>query len=67
MYNAVLTDFGSAGPLTVTISSRQEALRLQEEAQAQCTMPYRAPELYDVPSSCIVDERIDVWSLGCLL
>jgi len=24
----------------------------------------RAPELYDVPSHCVVDQRIDVWSLG---
>ena len=30
-------------------------------------MPYRAPELFDVPSHADVDERTDVWSLGCLL
>ncbi len=29
--------------------------------------PYRAPELWDVPSACRLDERVDVWSLGCLL
>ena len=29
--------------------------------------PYRAPELWDVASSCHLDERVDVWSLGCLL
>ncbi|GMH43610.1 hypothetical protein BSKO_11532 [Bryopsis sp. KO-2023] len=66
-YNAVLTDFGSVGPAEVSISTRQQALILQEEAQALCSMPYRAPELYDVPSSCVIDEKIDVWSLGCTL
>ena len=40
---------------------------LQEDAEAHCTAPYRAPELFDVPSHCIIDERVDVWSLGCLL
>ena len=29
-----------------------------------CTAPYRAPELFDVPSKCTIDERVDVWSLG---
>mgnify|MGYP002386888837 CR=1 FL=1 len=35
--------------------------------QAHCTAPYRAPELWDVPSRCSLDERVDVWSAGCLL
>ena len=39
----------------------------QEDAEAHCTAPHRAPELFDVPSHCVVDERVDVWSLGCLL
>ena len=30
-------------------------------------MPYRAPELFNVSSQCEIDERTDIWSLGCLL
>ena len=30
-------------------------------------MPYRAPELFNVSSQCQIDERTDIWSLGCLL
>lgn len=66
-YDAVLTDFGSVGPSQIAINNRTQALQLQEDAQAHCSMPYRPPELYDVPSTCVVDERADVWSLGCLL
>ena len=40
---------------------------MQEEAEAHSSAPYRAPELFDVPSRCSIDERTDVWSLGCLL
>ena len=49
------------------ISNRTEALLLQEDAAQNCSMPYRAPELFDTPSLCDIDERVDVWSLGCLL
>ncbi|KAK9811151.1 hypothetical protein WJX73_006776 [Symbiochloris irregularis] len=66
-YQAVLMDFGSARPAHVTVRNRTEALMLQEDAEKLCTAPYRAPELFDVASQCTVDERIDVWSLGCLL
>lgn len=33
----------------------------------QCTAAYRAPELFDVPSQCTIDEKVDIWSLGCTL
>ncbi|KAL4856247.1 Serine/threonine-protein kinase ENV7 [Chlorella vulgaris] len=40
---------------------------LLHHCERQCTAPYRAPELWDVASCCTLDERVDVWSLGCLL
>ena len=40
---------------------------MQEAAERLCSAPYRAPELFDVPSDCTVTENVDVWSLGCLL
>ena len=30
-------------------------------------MTCRAPELFEVPSNCEIDEKTDVWSLGCTL
>lgn len=34
---------------------------LQETAAERCSMPYRAPELFNVESYCMVDERTDIW------
>ncbi|PKA59132.1 CBL-interacting protein kinase 22 [Apostasia shenzhenica] len=64
---AILMDFGSARPARRQISSRTEALQLQEWAAEHCSAPYRAPELWDCPSQATIDERTDVWSLGCTL
>ncbi|GAB4819454.1 hypothetical protein N2152v2_006500 [Parachlorella kessleri] len=66
-YHAVLMDFGSTQPARVEVFNRIEAMAVQEDAEAHCTAPYRAPELWDVPSRCALDERLDVWSVGCLL
>lgn len=30
-------------------------------------MPYRAPELFDVKTETVLDEKVDIWSLGCTL
>lgn len=40
---------------------------MQDRAAEQCTAPYRAPELFLVPSPGIIDEKTDIWSLGCVL
>lgn len=63
----VLMDFGSVKEARITITSRTQALLLQEDAAQNCSMPYRAPELFDMPSDATVDERTDVFSLGATL
>jgi len=64
---AVLMDFGSVKPASQQISSRGDALHVQEDAERYTTAPYRAPELWDVPSNCIIDGKVDVWAAGCVL
>lgn len=64
---AVIMDFGSARPARRKIENRKQALTVQEWATQHCTAPYRAPELWDTPSECVLDERTDIWALGCTL
>ena len=63
----VLMDFGSSTPAQVTISNLKEAQYMQDTAAERSSMCYRPPELFQVSSSCSLDERTDIWSLGCLL
>ncbi|XP_062199706.1 uncharacterized protein LOC133902131 [Phragmites australis] len=64
---AILMDFESARPARRTIRSQAEALQLQEWASEHCSAHYRAPELWECPSHADIDERTDIWSLGCTL
>ncbi|KDN48667.1 hypothetical protein RSAG8_02654, partial [Rhizoctonia solani AG-8 WAC10335] len=41
--------------------------RFQDLAAEQSTMPYRAPELFDVKTGTTLTEAVDIWSLGCTL
>lgn len=60
-------DFGSVARARVNITNRQVAIAQQDLAAQQCSMPYRAPELFDVKTDSVLDEKVDIWSLGCTL
>ncbi|XP_022309953.2 serine/threonine-protein kinase 16-like isoform X1 [Crassostrea virginica] len=63
----VLMDLGSANLARVEVSTAKISRQLQDEAAERCSMFYRAPELFNVEVGSIIDERTDIWSLGCLL
>ncbi|KAL8150609.1 hypothetical protein V2J09_020417 [Rumex salicifolius] len=63
----VLMDFKSARPARQQIRTRAQVLELQEWACEHCSDAYRAPELWDCPTHAHIDERTDIWSLGCTL
>ena len=66
----VLMDFGSAGPLQRTLTTRRDVLSVMDEASQHTTLPYRPPELFEggVRTNTILDYRaVDVWSLACTL
>lgn len=63
----IIMDLGSVARARIKISGSSEAQKLQDLAAERCSMPCRAPELWNVESYCIIDERTDIWSLGCLL
>ncbi|CDS03107.1 hypothetical protein LRAMOSA00509 [Lichtheimia ramosa] len=63
----ILTDFGSITRARITIKTKKDAMVQQDLAAEHTTMAYRAPELYDVRPGKQLDEKMDIWSLGCLL
>ncbi len=64
---AVLTDLGSVSPSSIIISSHADALKLSDECAELVSAPFRPPELFDVLNGSTINERTDVWSLGCTL
>lgn len=63
----ILVDLGSCTEAREQICGQHEAQRLQDWAEERCSIVYRAPELFNVQSYCMIDERTDIWSLGCVL
>ncbi|KAI4525978.1 Pkinase-domain-containing protein [Schizophyllum commune Loenen D] len=63
----ILMDFGSTVKARIPIQNRNQALVQQDIAAEQSTMTYRAPELFDVKTGVTLDEKVDIWSLGCML
>ncbi|KGQ11935.1 Serine/threonine-protein kinase [Beauveria bassiana D1-5] len=63
----ILMDLGSVAPSPMPVTSQSVALQIQETAAEHSTMPYRAPELFDVQTGAVIDTKVDIWSLGCTL
>jgi serine/threonine kinase 16 len=63
----IITDFGSVTEARRTVTCRRDALNVEEEAANKTSPASRAPELTCTPSEITIDERVDVWGLGCTL
>jgi serine/threonine kinase 16 len=63
----ILMDLGSVAPSPIPVSSNSVALQIQDTAAEHSTMPYRAPELFDVRTGTVIDTKTDIWSMGCTL
>ncbi|NXS63264.1 STK16 kinase, partial [Brachypteracias leptosomus] len=57
----VLMDLGSMNQARIEVNSSRKAMAVQDWAAQRCTISYRAPELFTVPSQCVIDERTDIW------
>ncbi|CAG8579726.1 13617_t:CDS:2 [Dentiscutata erythropus] len=67
MQTPVLMDFGSLIRARIKVDNRSNALEQQELAAEKSTISYRAPELFDVKTNVELNEKVDIWSLGCTL
>lgn len=63
----ILMDLGSVAVSPIPITSRSQAIAMQDTAAEHSTMPYRAPELFEVNTGVVIDTKVDIWSLGCTL
>ncbi|KAK2143664.1 hypothetical protein LSH36_823g01001 [Paralvinella palmiformis] len=54
-------DFGSMGPAMIEVKNLSDALKIQDFAAERCSMPYRAPELFNIESQCVITEKTDIW------
>ena len=63
----ILMDLGSVAPSPIPVTSNSVALQIQDTAAEHSTMPYRAPELFDVRNGSVIDTKSDIWSMGCTL
>ncbi|XP_039307069.1 serine/threonine-protein kinase 16 isoform X3 [Solenopsis invicta] len=63
----IIMDLGSVTTARVQICGTQAARTLQDLAAERCSMPYRAPELFNVESYCMIDERTDIWDMQNLI
>jgi serine/threonine protein kinase len=62
-----LCDFGSASTHRGVVTDKRDRLE-QEDAITRFTTPhFRAPEQVDLYDGSPLDERVDVWALGCML
>ncbi|XP_067615280.1 serine/threonine-protein kinase 16 [Eurosta solidaginis] len=66
-FEPIIVDLGSMTEARLQICGQNEAQRLQDEAEERSSIVYRAPELFSVKSYSTIDERTDIWSLGCVL
>lgn len=65
--NCVVCDLGSSIKGEITVQNKREAQTIQDQAAEKSTLPYRAPELFQVETNDTINSKTDIWSLGCIL
>jgi AP2-associated kinase len=64
-----LCDFGSASKQTVDLSKvpKNQLYSYEEVFEKNTTLMYRPPEMIDLYLGYKVNEKVDVWMLGCVV
>ncbi len=62
-----LCDFGSAVGYAPPPLTPAAAAALRQDIMQYTTPQYRAPEMLDLTRGFAIDDKLDVWALGCLL
>lgn len=62
-----LCDFGSAIPYVAPPTTAEEANLIKQDALQYTTPQYRAPEMIEVSADYPINDKLDIWALGCLI
>eukprot|EP00013_Stygamoeba_regulata_P005828 CAMPEP_0177631186 /NCGR_PEP_ID=MMETSP0447-20121125/1612_1 /TAXON_ID=0 /ORGANISM="Stygamoeba regulata, Strain BSH-02190019" /LENGTH=349 /DNA_ID=CAMNT_0019132647 /DNA_START=216 /DNA_END=1265 /DNA_ORIENTATION=- len=62
-----LCDFGSATTVEIRPTTKQEISDCEEDIARNTTLAYRSPEMVDLHRKQLLNYKVDVWALGCLL
>lgn len=62
-----LCDFGSTSMPIMPPRDQQQFQHLSHDIMYQTTPQYRAPEMIDLYRGYPIDEKADIWALGCFL
>jgi serine/threonine protein kinase len=62
-----LIDFGSATVVTYDTDKPHIRNIAENDINRNTTLLYRAPEMVDLYRKQLIDEKVDVWALGCML
>ncbi|KAK6204269.1 Akl1 serine/threonine protein kinase [Scheffersomyces amazonensis] len=62
-----LCDFGSTSPPVFPPKDQQAFQALSHDILYHTTPQYRAPEMIDLYRGWVIDEKADIWALGCFL
>lgn len=62
-----LCDFGSTSAPIMPAKDQQQLQVLSHDIMYQTTPQYRAPEMIDLYRGFPIDEKADIWALGCFL
>ena len=62
-----LIDFGSCKKGRIELKNKAVMQKVEDDIAKTTTQMYRAPELVDFFGISYIDEKVDIWALGCIL
>ncbi|EGG16427.1 putative protein serine/threonine kinase [Cavenderia fasciculata] len=62
-----LCDFGSSTTRVYDTNKDGERSKAEDDINTFTTLVYRAPEMVDLYQRHVINEKVDIWALGCVL